>query len=119
MRKEMTNAERRLWRAIRTRLPLEGTHFRRQVPIGSYIVDFCSYELMLIVEVDGDQHRFLRNRAHDERRTASQGYRVLRFSNRNVMVELDSVLDTIFAAVSTPSPYPSPQGRGEMPSRVH
>ena len=122
MRKEMTNAERRLWRAIRTRLPLEGTHFRRQVPIGSYIVDFCSHGLMLIVEVDGDQHGFLRNRAHDERRTAflnSQGYRVLRFSNRNVMVELNSVLDTIFAAVSTPTPYPSPQGRGEMPSRVH
>ena len=56
MRKEMTNAERRLWRAIRTRLPLEGTHFRRQVPIGPFIADFICYSARVVIEVDGSQH---------------------------------------------------------------
>jgi very-short-patch-repair endonuclease len=122
MRREMTEPERKLWKAIRARLPIESTHFRRQVPIGPYIVDFCSHGLMLIVEVDGDQHGFENNRVRDNRRTAflnEQGYRVLRFSNRDVMIELDTVLDTIFAAQPRPTPYASPQGGGEMSCRAH
>jgi very-short-patch-repair endonuclease len=121
MRVEMTEPERRLWKAIRAHLPLERTHFRRQVSIGPYIVDFCSHSLMLIVEVDGEQHGFEGNRVRDSRRTAflnSQGYCVLRFSNRDVMLDIGVVLDTIFAAQPTPTPYPSPQGGGEMPSRA-
>lgn len=115
LRREMTDAERKLWKAIRARLPIEPTHFRRQVPIGPYIVDFCSHGLMLIIEVDGWQHGFANNRARDAKRTAflnSQGYHVLRFSNRDVMLEMEVVLDTIFAAVATPTSYSSPQGGG-------
>ena len=117
MRSEMTQPERRLWKAVRARLPLEGTHFRRQVVIGPYIVDFCSHGSMLVIEVDGEQHGFEGNRARDDMRTAflnSQGYRVLRFSNRDVMFELDSVLDTIFAAAAEPPPLTPPhKGEGD------
>jgi very-short-patch-repair endonuclease len=122
IRAAMTEPERKLWKALRARLPLEGTHFRRQVAIGPYIVDFCSHGLTLIVEVVGDQHGFENNRVRDNRRTGflnEQGYRVLRFSNRDVMIELDTVLDTIFAAQPTPTPFPSPQGGGEMSCRAY
>ena len=121
MRAAMTEPERKLWKALRARLPLESTHFRRQVPIGPYIVDFCSHTFMLIVEVDGEQHGFENNRPRDNIRTAflnSHGYRVLRFSNRDVMLNMEVVLDTIFAAVPTPTHYPSLKGGGEMPSRA-
>jgi very-short-patch-repair endonuclease len=103
----MTDAERKLWKAIRARLPVEATYFRRQVPIGPYIVDFCSHGLMLIIEVDGEQHGFANNRARDEKRTAflnSQGYRVLRFSNRDVILDIEVVIDTIFAATEAQAP---------------
>jgi very-short-patch-repair endonuclease len=122
MRKEMTEPERKLWKAMRARLRLEGTHFRRQVPIGPYIVDFCSHGLMLIIEVDGEQHGFENNRTRDEQGTTflnEQGCRVLRFSNRDVMLDIDVILDTIFAAQPTPIPYPSPQEGGEMSSRAY
>jgi very-short-patch-repair endonuclease len=122
MRREMTEPERKLWKAVRARLPIESTHFRRQVPIGPHVVDFCSHGLMLIVEVDGDQHGFENNRVRENRRTAflnKQGYRVLRFSNRDVMIEPDIVLDTIFAAQPRPTPYASTQGGGEMSCRAY
>ncbi len=119
MRRDMTEPERLLWRAIRQRIPVEGTHFRRQVPVDRYIVDFCAFGAKLIVEVDGNQHGTDEAIAHDGVRTArleQLGYRVVRFSNHDVMANIDSVLDTIFAnlpAPETPTPGPSPQGRGE------
>jgi len=71
----------------------------------------------LIVEVDGNQHGFDDNRAKDARRTsylAARGFSVLRFSNREVMTELNGVLEAIYAHLtSTPTPNPSPQGGGE------
>jgi very-short-patch-repair endonuclease len=97
------------------RVPLAGTHFRRQVSIGPYIADFCSYGAKLIVEVDGNQHGTDGAREQDAVRTAfmqTQGYRVLRFSNRDVMLHIDMVLDTIAASLA-PTPFPSPRGRGE------
>jgi very-short-patch-repair endonuclease len=122
LRRDMTDAERKLWKAIRARLPVESTHFRRQVPIGRYIVDFCSHGLMLIIELDGEQHGFRNNRARDQKRTAflnSQGYRVLQFSNRDVMLDIDVVLDTIFLAVATPTLTPPHQGEGDCPALGH
>jgi len=117
MRLAMTEPERKLWKALRWRLPLEGTHFRRQVPIGPYIADFCSHGARLIIEVDGEQHADEVAIARDTARTLylnSLGYRVLRFSNRDVMISIDIVLDTIAAEVEmTPTPIPSPQGGGE------
>ena len=119
MRKEMTEAERKLWKALRWRLAIESTHFRRQVPLGPYIADFCSHGAKLIIEVDGNQHGEDKAIAKDVARTAyleSQDYRVLRFSNHDVMTAIDSVLDTIAAALEiTPTPDPSPQGGGKTP----
>ncbi len=118
MRKEPTEPERRLWWALRHRLPVPGSHFRRQVVIGRAIVDFACVAKRLVVEVDGDQHGRNRAAAHDEersRRLEAAGWRVMRFSNAEVMTEIDVVLDTIFAALEwrtlshdVPTPGPSP-----------
>ena len=97
----MTDAERILWRHL-WRIPIEGTHFRRQAPVGRYIADFLSHRLKLAIELDGAQHGFEAHRVRDRERDRwfeSQGYVVLRFWNHEVKKELDSVLDTIYAAV--------------------
>jgi very-short-patch-repair endonuclease len=101
----MTEPERRPWRQLRARLPVAGSHFRRQVALGGYVVDFCCLSPRLVIEVDGGQHGFEADAAYDERRTRSleaQGFRVLRFSNAEAMRSIDSVLDTIFSALNTP-----------------
>ena len=117
MRREMTGPERKLWKALRWRVSIAGTHFRRQVSLGPYIADFCSYGAKLVIEVDGDQHGRAEAGEQDAIRTAfmeAQGYRLLRFSNRDVMLHIDIVLDTIAAVLSsTPTPNPSPQGGGD------
>ena len=105
LRKDASPAERKLWRALRESVPLEGTHFRRQVPIGNYIADFCAQRCKLIIEVDGEQHATDAARAHDAKRDAflrAAGYRVLRFSTRDVNLELDMVLETIAAEIKAP-----------------
>jgi len=102
MRKALTEPERRLWWALRHRLSLEGTHFRRQVVIGRAIVDFACVATHTIIEVDGDQHGADLALAHDAQRSElleAGGWRVLRFSNAEVMSGLDDVLDTIRAAM--------------------
>jgi very-short-patch-repair endonuclease len=115
MRAAPTLAERRLWWHLRHRVAVHGTHFRRQVHLGRYIVDFVSHDARLVIEVDGGQHD-----AHsggDAERTRfleSQGYRVLRFWNNEVLGNIDGVLELIQNAVgTTPTPDPSPQGGGE------
>lgn len=89
MRKAPTNAERAMWRILcRDQL---GVRFRRQHPIGPYIVDFLCPAQRLVVEVDGEQHN---DNAHDERRDAwlrEKGYRVLRFWNLDVLTNIDGV----------------------------
>jgi very-short-patch-repair endonuclease len=117
LRHRATEPEQKLWWHLRHRLPTDGTHFRRQVPIGPYVVDFCCLKAKLIIEVDGNQHGLDANIAGDAKRSAyltSQGYSVLRFSNREVMTETTSVLEAIYASLSTPTPNPSPQGGGEQ-----
>ena len=87
-----------------------GVKFRRQHPIGSYIVDFCCPTLRLIVELDGGQHA--EQNAADQARTCfleSRGYRVLRFWNNPVMTQWDDVLEEISSVVST---LTLPKGRG-------
>jgi very-short-patch-repair endonuclease len=83
------------------------------------VVDFCCLKQRLVIEVDGNQHGFDENVERDEVRTRkleAQGYRVLRFTNREGMTSIDVVLDTIFAALgpTPPTPNPSPQGGGEI-----
>ncbi len=123
MRQDMTGPERKLWKALRWRVPIEGTHFRRQVSLGPYIADFCSYGAKIVIEVDRNPHGTVKAGEQDAIRTAfmeTQGYRVLRFSNRDVMLHIDIVLDTIAAALSTtstpdPSPTPSPSLHNRLP----
>ena len=101
MRKAMTEPEKRLWWALRHRLP--DFRFRRQFVIGPYIADFCCLSARLIIEVDGNQHGTDEALAFDARRTElieSHGFRVLRFSNHDVLRSLDFVLDTIAAAAN-------------------
>jgi len=107
---------------------MDGSHFRRQVALGPYVADFCCLAAHVIVEVDGNPHGLDRQAAYDLKRTRfleAQGFRILRFSNADVMCAMESVLDTIHAAYArsllpadqpgctTPTPNPSPQGGGE------
>jgi len=111
LRKEPTDAERKLWSALRQR-QLTGFKFRRQVPIGDFVADFACLSQRLIIEVDGGQHDT--NREKDAARTAwlaSRGYRVVRFWNNDVLANLDGVVRTILAALHDhPPPQPPPQG---------
>ena len=95
LRQNPTDAEKRLWQHLRNR-QLDGHKFRRQVPLGRYVVDFACLEARLIVEVDGGQHGW--RAAADAARTAwlkGNGFRVLRFWNNEVLGNLAGVLDTI------------------------
>ncbi len=115
MRKEPTQAERKLWWHLRHRLPMSSTHFRRQVRMGRYIVDFASHRARLVIEIDGGQHA--ERASADAERTRfieAEGYRVLRFWNNEVLTNIDGVLEAIQSALTTtPTPDPSPQGGGE------
>ncbi|TVR11619.1 MAG: DUF559 domain-containing protein [Salinarimonadaceae bacterium] len=100
LRKEMTEAERRLWHALRAHR-FQGLQFRRQVPLGPYIADFVCHRARLIIEVDGAQHGFDGNAQRDAARDAwlaADGWRVLRFWNGQIHLEREIVLDTIYAA---------------------
>ncbi|MGA7713983.1 MAG: DUF559 domain-containing protein [Rhizomicrobium sp.] len=106
LRKHQTDAERALWLMLRG-FKQAGLHFRRQVPIGSYIADFACHRAKLIVELDGEQHGQDRNVIYDARRTAflnARGYRVLRFANWEVLRERPRVLDAIHATAKAPHP---------------
>jgi very-short-patch-repair endonuclease len=97
LRRDQTDAERKLWRLISNR-QLGGVKFRRQYPIDRYFVDFACREASLVVEVDGGQHAI--NAAYDAERTealARAGWRVIRFWNNQVMDEPIGVLDVILA----------------------
>jgi len=96
MRSNQTDAEAVLWDVLRGR-KLMGMKFKRQVPIGNYIVDFLCAEHKLIVEVDGSQHA---ESQYDQNRDAAlqnRGFKVLRFWNNDVLKKLDSVGDAIIA----------------------
>ncbi|MEK6749841.1 MAG: endonuclease domain-containing protein [Pseudomonadota bacterium] len=94
LRQNMTDAECVLWRYLRAKR-LNGVKFRRQQPIGRYIVDFIHFESRLIVEVDGGQHNAsCKDEARDAWLTA-QGFKVLRFWNHDVLNNIGSVLRQI------------------------
>jgi very-short-patch-repair endonuclease len=102
LRKNATDAEKRMWRALRENFP--GAKFRRQVPIGPYYADFFSFAAKLVIEVDGGQHGEAQD--YDARRTAfleSQGLRLIRFWNNDVLSNMEGVVATIAESMS-PSP---------------
>ena len=109
MRAEPTAAERVLWQRLRYDIVLVGSHFRRQVAIGPFIVDFASRRAKLVIELDGGQHDW--QQVADQSRTRiieAAGYRVLRFWNNDVLANLDGVLQRV-----APHPRPLPaRGRG-------
>jgi very-short-patch-repair endonuclease len=97
LRKRQTDAENLLWHHLRGK-QLEGFRFRRQHPIGRYIVDFVCLEKRLILEIDGGQHADENENDKDKQRDAwlnSQGFRVMRFWNNEVLQNLEGVLKTI------------------------
>jgi very-short-patch-repair endonuclease len=100
LRRQATEAETKLWQKLRGG-QIAGVRFRRQEPIGPYIVDFCSFDPKLVIEVDGGQHA--ERVAADERRTAflaCKGYRVLRFWNNEVLQNIAGVVEMIAAELA-------------------
>ena len=103
LRENATDAERLLWSRLRRR-QVHGCKFRRQRSIGPYVCDFVCLELSVIVELDGSQH--VTQAPYDDNRDRflrASGYRVLRFWNADVLVRIDSVVETIFEALQRPS----------------
>ena len=103
MRASLTEAEKRLWWALRHRMELRNTHFRRQVAIGPYIADFCCLGCRLVIEADGGQHYSDEAERRDGERSrmlAEHGFEVLRFTNTAILADMESVIATIFAVVS-------------------
>jgi very-short-patch-repair endonuclease len=99
LRNNLTDAEQRLWQKLKRR-QIVTMKFRRQQPIGTFIVDFVCFERRLIVEVDGGQHA--EQAPYDEQRTRSleaQGYLVLRFWNNDVLANTEGVAQAILDAV--------------------
>jgi len=106
LRSHMTDAEQKLWYRLR-RKQVNGWQFYRQKIIGSYIVDFYCPAARLVVELDGSQHFEPQHQATDQKRDAylvSLGLRVLRFDNRQVLLEMDAVLGVIAKLQIPPSP---------------
>ena len=101
LRARSTDAEIALWRRLRARQIL-GTKFRRQAPIGQYIVDFVSFDLRIVIELDGGQHALSPQHQRDvvrDRWLEEQSFLILRFWNSDVLSNMDGVLSRILDAV--------------------
>jgi very-short-patch-repair endonuclease len=101
LRREKTVPERWLWRALRD-LKTTGRHFRQQVPIGSFIVHFADMSAGLVIELDGDSRCSENAQTYDAQRTAwlkGEGYRVLRFGNRDVLQNREGVMLVVYEAL--------------------
>ena len=97
LRRSQPAAEEGLWSALRG-YRVGGLKFRRQHPIGGYVVDFACVDRRLVIEVDGQSHKREEQAAFDERRTLDlgrDGWTVLRFTNEQVLAELPLVLAAI------------------------
>jgi adenine-specific DNA-methyltransferase len=104
LRREQTDVERKLWFALRGRR-FHGFKFRRQQPIGPYVVDFVSFEAKLVIELDGGQHGLSENESADRERSKrleADGFRVIRFWNSELIENFDGVLDCIAVALGVP-----------------
>jgi len=101
LRQNMTDAERALWRHLRSR-QLSGHKFRRQQPLGPYIVDFVCLEKRLVIELDGGQHAITDQACYESDRTVwleQSGYQVLRFWNHDVLQSIEAIKQAIFSAL--------------------
>ena len=117
LRRRMTDTESKLWTQLRAHR-MRPWKFKRQQPIGPYIVDFVCFQAHLVIEVDGGQHV---DSETDRIRGAwleGQGFRVLRFWNNEVLMQMPAVLEKIMEVLSPSPPAPLPQGeRGALQRR--
>jgi very-short-patch-repair endonuclease len=114
LRANSTDAERIIWSALRAHR-LNGASFRRQTPIGPYVVDFICHAARLAIEIDGGQHFESKQEQRDARRDAyltGKGYRVQRFNNYDVMINRQGVRETIAAAIGRAPSLTLPRKRG-------
>jgi type I restriction enzyme M protein len=116
LRATQTDAESLMWQALRNR-QIANAKFRRQHPVGPYILDFYCHEHELAIELDGSQHFTDEGKAKDQARTKAlheKGITVLRFDNHQVLTETEAVLMRIYEELTpTPNPHPSPLPQGE------
>ena len=127
LRSEMTDAERRLWYRLRAHR-FAGVKFKRQAPLGPYIVDFVCFERKVVIEVDGGQHAADPNDAARDKWLRGEGFVVLRFWNNDVLKRTDVVLEQIAKSLTTAdavTPLParsratlSHKGRGDAAARA-
>jgi very-short-patch-repair endonuclease len=106
LRSNMTDAEQKLWYHLR-RKQIQNIQFYRQRPIGNYIVDFYAPSIKLIIEIDGAQHAEPEDVIYDEKRTHylnSLNFNVIRFDNRQILLETNNVLESIHQTISTHNP---------------
>ncbi|WP_082879966.1 endonuclease domain-containing protein [Methylomonas methanica] len=116
LRCNMTDAEQKLWQRLR-RKQINGWQFYRQKPIGQYIVDFYCSAANLVIEIDGGQHFEAEHQLADQKRDEYMnqlGLRVLRFDNRQVLLETDAVVEVI--RKSPPNPPFSKGGANPAPA---
>ncbi len=113
LRKNFTDTERLLWKYLRAK-QMEGCKFRRQEPIGSYIVDFVCQEKRIVIEVDGGQHSTEKERDNErDKWFEGKGYKVLRFWNNEVLSNIEGVLEVIRDCLNHP-PLTPPFKGGEI-----
>ncbi len=119
LRRNMTEAEIRVWHMLRAHR-MNGHKFRRQVPIGRYIADFVCHEVRLVVEIDGGQHDFSPP-GETERSDflRNEGYRILRFWNNEVLANTDGVHEAIVSELAASPPPCPPPSRGRRFSPTH
>ena len=115
LRENQTDTERKLWQRLRGR-QLQRFKFRRQHPIAPYVVDFVRIDRRLVVEYDGGQHAAMVEA--DRARTKflnGRGYRVIRFWDNEVLLDIDAVLAAILEALNDPHPSPLPHAGEGIP----
>lgn len=113
LRKDPTDAEKLLWRHLKSK-QFEGLKFRRQQPIGKYIVDFICFEKGIIIEADGGQHAA--ESAKDQMRDVwlkDEGFKVLRFWNNDILGNIEGVMESVRLECFPPPLSPLPRGEGK------
>lgn len=112
LRRDATDAEKRLWSALRDRR-LRGFKFRRQHPVPPYVLDFCCVEIGLCIELDGGGHLEPEQQRHDAARSdflVQQGIKVVRLTNYEVLVKREELLDHLWVVVTQRAGLPGAEG---------